>query len=397
MNFTVNDKQPIWGKYGRMWALVGRQGGVRHRRRSRPARFRSRFGRHPDSGGHDRPYARVLPNLMLDGVVGYERQGQHLLPNDFGTNYGLQFGIPNTNGPDPLQSGFLNIASRSYTGFGVPNWMPVSRVEESYTHSDNLTWTKGAHEIRFGFDLVRHHLNHWQPEIGNFGPRGDLGFGGGDRAQRRSRRRTSTTPTPRSCWDFPTTPRRACRTSCRPAANGSSAGMSRDRWQVSRNLTINIGLRYEFYPLMTRAGKGIEQFNPNTNQVALGGRGNTPENAGHHGQPQAVRAARRPGLSLGRQDRDPRRLRHQLRSDSVLAPAARLVSAGHQQRAHGQRLRVGPAPSSRAFRIPWVRTCLPASCRCPRMYPSAARGASFIAATSRPGTSRSSGSCRRIS
>ena len=50
------------------------------------------------------------PNLLIDSVLGYERQGQHLLPNDFGTNYGQQFGIPNANGPDPLQSGFINIS-----------------------------------------------------------------------------------------------------------------------------------------------------------------------------------------------------------------------------------------------------------------------------------------------
>ena len=49
---------------------------------------------------------------------------------------------------------------------------------------------------------------------------------------------------------------------------------------MSRKLTLNLGLRYEYYPLMTRAGYGIEQLNPYTNQVALGGRGNTPENAG---------------------------------------------------------------------------------------------------------------------
>ena len=60
--------------------------------------------------------------------------------------------------------------------------MPLRRVEESYTHSDNLTWTKGAHEMRVGFDVVRHHLNHWQPEIGNFGPRGGLGFSGQETA-----------------------------------------------------------------------------------------------------------------------------------------------------------------------------------------------------------------------
>ena len=41
-----------------------------------------------------------------------------------------------------------------------------------------LAWTKGAHQFRFGFDLVRHHLNHWQPELSPGGPRGYFDFGG---------------------------------------------------------------------------------------------------------------------------------------------------------------------------------------------------------------------------
>src|SRR6185369_5763290 len=55
---------------------------------------------------------------------------------------------------------------------------------------------------------------------------------------------------------------------------------ARDRWQVTKNLTVNIGLRYEFYPLMTRAASGIERLDPSTNQVYLGGYGNTPSDAG---------------------------------------------------------------------------------------------------------------------
>jgi hypothetical protein len=181
INFARNDKHAIWGKYGRMWATSG---------------GKAVFGIAGGSGlgGGDPGLGNTLiqvgtightytisPTLLLDGVLGYERQGQHVYPNDYGTSYGLQFGIPNTNGPDPLQSGFPNIGISGYSGFGVPNWMPLQRVEESYTQSDNLTWTKGAHEVRFGFDLVRHHLNHWQPEIGQ-GPRGYLGFGGGETA-----------------------------------------------------------------------------------------------------------------------------------------------------------------------------------------------------------------------
>jgi outer membrane receptor protein involved in Fe transport len=56
---------------------------------------------------------------------------------------------------------------------------------------------------------------------------------------------------------------------------------AQDRWQVSRNLTVSLGLRYELYPLMTRCcGKGIERYDPTTNNVYLGGRGNVPTDVG---------------------------------------------------------------------------------------------------------------------
>ena len=34
----------------------------------------------------------------------------------------------------------------------------------------------------------------------------------------------------------------------------------RDRWQVNRNLTLTLGLRYELYPIMHRADRGIERI-----------------------------------------------------------------------------------------------------------------------------------------
>jgi hypothetical protein len=280
INWTVNDKESVWGKYGRMWATSGGQ-----------AVFGIAGG--PGLGGSDPGLGDTTiqiatighthifsPHVILDGVLGYERQGQHVTPNDFGTNYGLQFGIPNTNGPDPLQSGFPDITISNYTGMGVPNWMPLQRVEESYTHSDNLTWTKGAHEIRFGFDLVRHHLNHWQPEVGNFGPRGGLGFGGGPTALSGGASPNQYNSYAAFLLGLSNDAEKSLQYILMTGREWQFGWYARDRWQVSRNLTINIGLRYEYYPLMTRAGKGIERYDPNTNQVFLGGRGNVPDNAG---------------------------------------------------------------------------------------------------------------------
>ncbi len=279
INYNASDKEAIWGKYGRMWAISGGKAvfGL--------AGGPGLPGSDPGLGdttiqvatiGHTRTFS---PHVILDGVIGYERQGQHVTPNDFGTNYGLQFGIPNTNGPDPLQSGFPNIGISGYTGFGVPNWMPLQRVEESYTHSDNLTWTKGAHEIRFGFDLVRHHLNHWQPEIGQ-GPRGYLGFGGGETALKGGPANNQFNGYATFLLGLTDDAEKSLQYILMTGREWQFGWYARDRWQISRNLTLDLGLRYEFYPLMTRAGKGIERYDPTTNNVYLGGRGNVPDNAG---------------------------------------------------------------------------------------------------------------------
>ncbi len=279
INFNLNDKESIWGHYGRMWAKAGGK-----------AVFGLAGG--PGLGGSDPGLGDTLiqvgtighthtfsPHVILDGVLGYERQGQSVIPNDYGTNYGQQFGIPNTNGPDPRQSGFPNIGQSNYTGFGVPSWMPVTRVEESWTQSDNITYSHGAHEFRFGFDLVRHHLNHWQPEIGN-GPRGYLGFGGGPTALNGGAAPNQYNGYATFLLGLDTSTDKSLQYILSTGREWQFGWYARDRWQVSRNLTVNIGLRYEFYPLMTRAGKGIERYDPVTNNVFLGGRGNTPYNAG---------------------------------------------------------------------------------------------------------------------
>jgi Carboxypeptidase regulatory-like domain len=279
INFNLNDKESIWGHYGRMWATAGGK-----------AVFGIAGG--PGLGGSDPGLGDTLiqvgtighthtfsPHVILDGVLGYERQGQSVIPNDYGTNYGQQFGIPNTNGPDPRQSGFPNIGQSNYTGFGVPSWMPVTRVEESWTQSDNITYSHGAHEFRFGFDLVRHHLNHWQPEIGN-GPRGYLGFLGGPTALNGGAAPNQYNGYATFLLGLDTSTDKSLQYILSTGREWQFGWYARDRWQVSRNLTVNLGIRYEFYPLMTRAGKGIERYDPVTNNVFLGGRGNTPYNAG---------------------------------------------------------------------------------------------------------------------
>jgi len=280
-NYNLSDKQTIFAKYGRMWATSGGKGvfGI--------AGGPGLGGADPGLGDTTQQVATlgttrtISANLLVDAVVGYNRMDQIVTPNDFGKNYGLDtFGIPNTNGPDIRQSGFPNISIGGFTGLGVPNWMPVTRVEETFTNSENVTWTKGSHEFRFGFDLVRHHLNHWQPEIGNFGPRGGLGFAGGETALNGGAAANYANGYGAFLLGLSDDAEKSLQNILSTGREWQFGWYARDRWQVTRNLTINIGLRYELYPLMTRAGKGIERLDPSTNLVSLGGRGNVPDDAG---------------------------------------------------------------------------------------------------------------------
>src|SRR5450755_4361322 len=177
LNWNRTEKHSIFVKFGRMDATSGGQGifGVAGGPAPGADPGLGNTTVHVATLGHTYTFT---PNLVLTGSLGLNRLDQTVISNDFGKNYGSILGIPGLNGNDIRDSGFPDITIGAYTGFGVPNWMPLFRHDETFTHSDNLAWTKGAHEFRFGFDLVRHHLNHWQPELSNGGPRGLLDFSG---------------------------------------------------------------------------------------------------------------------------------------------------------------------------------------------------------------------------
>ncbi len=124
----------------------------------------------------------LSPSLVLDGNFGVEQMNQTVTGPDYGTNYGLDIGIPGVNGSTERYSGLptfeMGTQPNGYTIGGTPNWMPLFRHERSYTFTTNLTKVMPKHELRFGFDFVRHELNHYQAEFGNYGLKGGFRFDG---------------------------------------------------------------------------------------------------------------------------------------------------------------------------------------------------------------------------
>jgi outer membrane receptor protein involved in Fe transport len=232
-------------------------------------------------------------NLVLDGNIGINRQDQTVTGPDFGENLGSQtLGIPGTNGPSERYSGLPHFDipfgtantggtnAQHYDIGTTPNWMPLERAERSYTFGTALTWLKGRHQFRTGVDVVRHELNHYQAEFGGFGGvRGGFQFSG------------NTTGTPGyvpQVWNElaalvlgqASVRQKDAQETQMTGREWQHAFYVTDRWHASNKLTLNLGLRFEMYPLMTRADRGIERLDLATYEALLGGLGSVPTDVG---------------------------------------------------------------------------------------------------------------------
>lgn len=224
----------------------------------------------------------VSPSFLVDANFGGSRMHHDTQGPDFGTNYGLDvLKIPGTNGPDPRQSGFPIFDITGYSAFGNPNnWSPVERNDRVYTYVANAGWTKGAHSVRFGIDLIRHEMNHWQPELNSWSPRGRFNFRPGV---------TTTTGVAGGQFNaygaflmgLPGEMGKAYQFYDPMQTREWQQGyFIRDVWQATRKMTITVGIRFEHFPIMNRGEFGIERYDLDTNKVLIGGRGNVPRDAG---------------------------------------------------------------------------------------------------------------------
>ena len=224
----------------------------------------------------------VSPRILVDGNIGWTRQRLGAENIDLGSNYGLDvLKIPGTNGPDRLQGGIPRFTFNQFSSIGNPNQSnPFLFRDNQYVAVVNTGWMQGAHSLRFGYEYARYEINHFQPQASN-GPRGGFNFTGGLTALR-----GGAAPGAFNSWaDFmlglPNTMGKDVQYINPATVRMPSQGMYiRDQWQVNRRLTLNYGIRYEFYPFGTRDNRGFERYDVATDRIVVGGVGNTPRDTG---------------------------------------------------------------------------------------------------------------------
>ena len=232
----------------------------------------------------------LSPTMVLDSTFGFSRQDQEVLGPDFALgNFGLEaLGIPGTNAvgqfaSDDRYSGFPAFN----TGFSVlgnnAGWTPLFRDERTYAISANLTKLVGRHEFRGGYTGNYLYLDHWQPEVDN--PRGNFNFNGNATTLFGGGQTTNFyNQFSQFMLGLVSSASRSIQFELMTVREWQHGFYFRDRWTVSDKITLDLGLRYEYYPLATRADRGLEQVDLDVDgplpEVVLGGLGGNPEDLG---------------------------------------------------------------------------------------------------------------------
>jgi hypothetical protein len=229
------------------------------------------------------------PKVVLDANIGYTRQRIGAEGFDINSNFGLDvLKIPGTNGPDRLQGGVPAFQiNGGWTNIGNDNTgNPFLFRDNQYVGAANLSWLKGAHSFRFGFDYLNPQLNHFQPQGGSFQTvRGTFGFSGTATRLQGNAASIAENQQFHSWADFllgqPTSAGKVDQ-----LRNPNSvwwkqfALYARDHWQIGRRVTLTYGLRWERFPVPRKDNTGINRFDPDTGQVFTGGLGSVPFDSG---------------------------------------------------------------------------------------------------------------------
>ena len=291
INYVPTQKSMLWGRYSFSKILVfdppllGDAGG--------DATNGGQLGNAPgliQSVGLGATYT-FTPSLLFDWNFGYTRQrlGAQF---DLGSPKGLDLlKIPGTNGAGNPNNNFLYNGLPAFQinsgaanlNLGNPNTgNPYLFRDNQFVSGANLSWTHGRHNIRGGMEWNHTQINHFQPQGGAFQTaRGSFRFNGTVTSLQGS------TPTYfNAVADFllglPSETGKVYQTSNPNALRWNQwAWYARDQWQLTPNLTLNLGVRWEYYPFgYGDNGKGLRWFNPADGNVYIGGYGNVPRDDG---------------------------------------------------------------------------------------------------------------------
>ena len=186
---------------------------------------------------------------------GFNRLHNPLLEQDASTP-ATAFGI-NTGVTFP--GGLPTINLGAFTPLGTSFARPIFQGSTLYDGLDTLSYLRGDHALKFGVEIA-----HSMVPLQNYvGGRGLIFFLGGSTFAQSTPLEDFLSGNPSFAFLLVGNPRR-------DLSEWSYAGFAEDDWRVSPRLTLNLGLRYEYFTPPSEAHNLLGNFDPNVGLVQVG-------------------------------------------------------------------------------------------------------------------------------
>ena len=177
--------------------------------------------------------------------------------------YGLNTGVTDVDG-------FPNISVSGLTTLGGNKNFPKLTPDQSYDFIEQLSYLRGKHTFKFGGEVRRNLVELIPGTVA----RGQIAFSGGEAFSGSS-----------GLEDFlaglPTSATLLVGRSVRNYSQWAYAGFAQDDLRLSRNVTLNLGLRYEYAAPITEAHDLLGNFIPGVGLVQVGDQINSPYHGDH--------------------------------------------------------------------------------------------------------------------
>jgi Carboxypeptidase regulatory-like domain/TonB dependent receptor len=204
------------------------------------------------------------PTRVNELRLGYNRLHSRRFQFNSNVDVSAQVGFPGVPFSQGTNNGGLpQLTFNDMSTLGSPTYLPSNEIQNTYSVSDTFTLIKGAHTWKFGGEWRPEEFTIFQPAD----PRGQMSFG------------NQFTDNPAA----PGTGGSGFSTLLTGQPDGGSinnlhnidykrqvySGFVADDWRIGRKLTLNLGLRYEFFSTVKERFNSQANFNPITGELDI--------------------------------------------------------------------------------------------------------------------------------
>ncbi len=226
-------------------------------------------------------YTGVLsPTLITEFRIGLSRYRNDAYATDYGSKASDEVGIRGVNISD-LTSGMTNIDVSGYSNpiVGYSLSLPWIRFETNWNFVNNWTKTRGNHTIKFGIDYRFNRDGLLQTQV--YSLRGQYRFRTGQTGRNGDSNQGFANAYAAFLLDLPNDFGRDLLSAFPEYVQFPLFTYVQDKWQVSKKLTLDIGMRHELYPPPTPKQRGgFSNFDIETNSLIIAGIGSNPSDLG---------------------------------------------------------------------------------------------------------------------